>query len=648
MQYRPDVDGIRAVAVVPVVMFHAGIWPFTGGFVGVDVFFVISGYLITSILVGDIQAGNFSIARFYERRIRRIFPALFLMLGLSFIAGWFILLPSYFEDFSEGVFATALFLSNFQFWRESGYFDSAADLKPLLHTWSLAVEEQFYIFFPLLLALFYRHRLSILKAALLVVTVISFALSVYFVRSAPEAAFYLTPMRVWELMAGCLLAVGMVPRFTSNRVAEVSAAVGIALIAIAVFGFTPATPFPGVAALLPVVGTMLLIHSGESSVTTIGRILSTPVLVGIGLISYSLYLFHWPVFVFYRHLVDGGDGELGMRILLIFLSVALAWASWRYVERPFRRRAPTSTKRRVFAVGGVVAVTFLAVGGVGNAMKGWPERYDFRFDPAPVMKAGEREIRKVMEGVRCRVPGEGSTANAHRHCDEMPLRHPAVALIGDSHASHIYPGLIAEFPDVDFRLYGAGGCRVLRNVNTRESKPDCAIVGPFFYDTVLPGQKFDGVILSGRWEMADVEPLAESIEYISRYADDVVVLGPVPRYKVNLPEALAIWKGEYSRKFFDLNEDATVAGIDDALAARLAGSGATYISLYRGLCRDRKCRLFGEGGKSPLQWDKAHLTVAGSHFVASELLVPVLREHPAFAQSPMSALENRHMQDVER
>lgn len=643
MRYRPDIDGIRTLAVVPVVLYHAGFWPFTGGFVGVDVFFVISGYLITNILLGDIREGNFSIGRFYVRRIRRIFPALFLVLFLSAVAAYFILLPSYFEDFSEGVFATTLFASNFQFWRESGYFDNAAELNPLLHTWSLAVEEQFYIFFPVLLAFFYKRSLTLLGSVLVAITVLSFALSVYFVQAAPDAAFFLTPMRVWELMAGCLLAIGMVPRIADGRVAEAVAVAGVAMIAVAVFGFDSTTPFPGAAALLPVLGTMMLIHTGENVATFVGRVLSTRVFVFIGLISYSLYLFHWPIFVFYRHLT-GEDGSLWVRGFLVLLAGFLAWLSWRFFEQPFRQGGLRGTSRQVFAAGGAVAAAFLAFGFLGNVLDGWTFRYDYRFDPVASMRESKEEAARVLAHARCRVVADGRTLVDGAPCDTRADGRKRVLILGDSHASHIYPGLVSEFPDMDFHLYGAGGCRLLVGTNTREDKRECALVGPYVFDVVLPSQHFDAIILSGKWMASDVKPLAVTVEYLKRYVEDITVVGPVPRYKVNLPEALAVWRGSYSARFFELNEERDVEDIDSAIALELEDDGVTYISLYRNLCQARICRTFGDDGTTPIQWDRAHLSISGSAYVARHIMAPVLRDHVAFrkfedARHPAAAVE---------
>src|SRR5207248_6169363 len=297
-KYRPEIDGLRALAILPVVLFHYRAPGFQGGFVGVDVFFVMSGYLITGLVQSEMQCGTFSLAQFYERRVRRIFPGLFAMLAVVSIAAYVLLFPADLVRYAQSLFATALFGANFEFWREAGYFDTFANQKPLLHLWSIAVEEQFYLLFPALLILL-RHAAPRLRiAAVGFVFIASFALGAWGVGAAPVATFYLLPARAWELMLGALLALGAVPAFRTRMASETLAALGLVLIGASMFAFTPATPFPGPAALLPCAGAALVIHAADPQRTFVGRALGVRPLVFIGLISYSLYLWHWPVFVF--------------------------------------------------------------------------------------------------------------------------------------------------------------------------------------------------------------------------------------------------------------------------------------------------------------------------------------------------------------
>lgn len=370
MNYRAEVDGLRAVAVVPVLLFHAGFDAFSGGFVGVDVFFVISGFLITSILIDEIESGTFTIANFYERRARRILPALVLVVAVCSPVAWFMLAPGDLDDYWRSVVAVALFSSNVLFWIESGYFEPEAEMKPLLHTWSLGVEEQFYLLFPPLLWLAWRlgrRRVALLLGA---TTVASFGLASWLVGVDPAAAFYLLPARAWELGIGAVVALRLsaatrsaAPRLIRNW----AAAGGLLLIVVAVVGFDESTPFPGPHALLPTIGTALVLLHGRQD-TWVGFLLATRPLVGIGLISYSTYLWHQPLFALTRH-GTLGEPAWWVFLTLIMLSLAFAYVSWRYVETPFRRRA-FLRRRQVLDVSAAASGGLVALGLVGYLVPG--------------------------------------------------------------------------------------------------------------------------------------------------------------------------------------------------------------------------------------------------------------------------------------
>jgi peptidoglycan/LPS O-acetylase OafA/YrhL len=302
MDYRREIDGLRALAVLPVILFHAGFETFSGGFVGVDVFFVISGYLITTNILAEIEQGKFSVVNFYERRARRILPGLYLVMLVCIPFAWFWLLPSDTRDFSQSLIAVSVFVSNILFWRESGYFGSAAELKPLLHTWSLAVEEQYYVLFPLFLTLFWKLGKVFLLVTLGFVFVISLILAEWGAQNRLSAAFYLLPTRVWELLIGAFAAfyLSQVNRQDFGRLlSEVTGWSGVALITGAVFAFSKATPFPGFYALVPTIGTVGIILFATQR-TTVGKFLGNKLFVGIGLISYGAYLWHQPLFAFAR------------------------------------------------------------------------------------------------------------------------------------------------------------------------------------------------------------------------------------------------------------------------------------------------------------------------------------------------------------
>lgn len=372
MRYRAEIDGLRAVAVIPVIFFHAGFELFSGGFVGVDVFFVISGYLITTIILTELNEQRFSIISFYERRARRILPALFFIMLTCIPFAWIYLTPPDMQSFARSIVAVSTFTSNIQFWREAGYFDSAADLKPLLHTWSLAVEEQYYIFFPLCLMILWRLGRVRMMQVLGVLLVGSLLLAQWASLNRPSAAFYLLPTRGWELLIGSFTAFYLHKRHPQSQPSflfQILGLAGLALIVYAVFRYDAFTPFPGYYALVPTVGTALIILVGSPG-TLVNALLGFRPLVGIGLISYSAYLWHQPIFAFTRHrsLTIPSDE---LMLVLCVLTFPLAYLSWRFVEKPFRRRDQFKRKT-IFAFSCVSAVFFVAFGLSGYLSQGYP------------------------------------------------------------------------------------------------------------------------------------------------------------------------------------------------------------------------------------------------------------------------------------
>ncbi|OGQ25213.1 MAG: hypothetical protein A2138_06185 [Deltaproteobacteria bacterium RBG_16_71_12] len=360
MTYRADIDGLRAIAVLSVLLFHAQVAGTGGGFVGVDVFFVISGFLITGIVSNEIDQGRFSIARFYQRRVLRIFPALFAVVAVTCVAAAVVLLPVAFRDYGQSVVATTLFSSNLLFWRESGYFEGAAHTKPLLHTWSLSVEEQFYLVLPPLLLAIKRFLSGRYASWLLAIAALSLALAVDAVRREPMLAFYLVPHRAWELLLGSLLAVSGRRRIDDPRLRTALALAGLCLILGSVCCYDETTPFPGVAAIPPCLGALLIIATGREGPTFVHRLLQLRPLVVVGEISYSLYLWHWPIIVFVR----SWRPELHRteQALVIVGSLALSYLSWRFVEQPFRTARARAHVRRTFAVAGCVMGAALVLG----------------------------------------------------------------------------------------------------------------------------------------------------------------------------------------------------------------------------------------------------------------------------------------------
>ena len=340
--YRPDIDGLRSIAVLLVLFFHAEIGT-TGGFVGVDVFFVISGYLITGLILREIEAGTFTLGNFWERRIRRILPAALFSVAICLLVGSVVMLPSDFSDLGKSAVAQLMMAANVFFWRDTGYFAGAAETKVLLHHWSLAVEEQFYVFYPCLLILARRLKRKQIATVLILLAITSFFLSLYFISRRPTATFYLLPFRAWELLAGGLLAMLPAPP-KSRKLCELLSVTGLVAILYAAFEYTSSTNFPGTAAILPVLGTCFVILSNTNQLTFAGRLLSLRPVVFVGLISYSLYLWHWPVLAYTRYLMI--DLTWVNKILAVAISFVLAALSWRLIEQPIRRKKSSTESHR--------------------------------------------------------------------------------------------------------------------------------------------------------------------------------------------------------------------------------------------------------------------------------------------------------------
>ncbi len=438
INYRREIDGLRALAVLPVILFHAGFETFSGGFVGVDVFFVISGYLITTIILGELKAGTFSIANFYERRARRILPALFLVMLVCIPFAWLWLLPSDMREFSESLVAVSLFSSNILFWRTSDYFDTGAELKPLLHTWSLSVEEQYYLLFPLFLMVSWRLGMPWILKLSSVAFVASLAVAHWGAQTEPAATFFLLPTRCWELLMGAFsafyLSKAPSPEF-SKRVRELGGWVGVALILYSVFAYSEKIPFPGLYALAPTVGTVLVILFASQQ-TSVGKFVGNQGFVGVGLISYSAYLWHQPLFAFARHrsLTEPGSSWF---LALSVLALVLAYFSWRFVETPFRNKERFD-RTSIFLLGTVASTVFFSIGLLGHVTDGV---YVGRPNIAEAVQLDSRIVAN--RGLNSDCGGNSrDSRNCRTHDD------PEVLVWGDSYAMHLVQGLIASNPGV--------------------------------------------------------------------------------------------------------------------------------------------------------------------------------------------------------
>ncbi|MCC1491378.1 acyltransferase family protein [Cognatishimia sp. F0-27] len=497
LPYRGDIDGLRAIAVLSVVLYHFGA-PLAGGFVGVDIFFVISGFLIGGILWREFdRTGRVRLGAFYLRRFKRLAPAFFAMAFVTTLVGAAILLPFEFREYGKSLIAATVWLSNVLFYRDAGYFDAASEEKPLLHTWSLAVEEQFYILLPLTILLLKRSR-RLLLWALITAWGLSLAASILATPSHPMAAFYLFPFRAWELLSGVLLAIwGFETRRRWHGYAALSW-LGLGLVAVSIL-FIPAGPqFPGVLAILPVLGTVLLIANGTGP-NPVNRLLCHPWAVMIGLLSYSLYLWHWPIYVFGAYLRGGALDPVSAAVL-IALSLALAWLSWRFVETPVRR-ARSLSARRVFVSTGLASAAALMAGAVMFTRDGLPGRFG---PEARVHIAASGDF--LQDFSRCRI-AETAPLDGLEICPIGPDGPPQVLIWGDSHLRALHDGLslAAAEAQVPGLILWRAGCPPLFGVRKTESAAtpsqdlDCTRANLQIRQALSRLDTVETVLLVGRW-----------------------------------------------------------------------------------------------------------------------------------------------------
>lgn len=508
--YRPEIDGLRAIAVVPIVLFHAGVDWLSGGYVGVDIFFVISGYLIGSIILGDLQRGRFSFRDFYLRRTRRILPALLFMVVVTLGSGYFVLLPDEWVELALSAAAALFFVPNINFWQaSSNYFGLDVATQPLLHTWSLGVEEQFYLLVPALLFLLYRQRQSaVLVPCLVLLCAGSFWVNLHWMDIDSKFSFYMLPARAWQLFAGVLLAWWLPRHVPGPRTGVSLTVVGLALCIMPMVLLGEHSPFPGVNALYPVIGTVLIIlGTAATPGRAVARLLAARPLVGVGRISYSLYLWHWPVVVYLGLLRPGQSNTL----LTLAISLVLASASYRYVEERYRRPPAGDiavSRRRRRELQGVIATCLCACVLVWLA-GGFPQRvpeaaWRVAGSTATGEDYGECEVLAgdvSLEAMRCRLGTPG-----------VPV---TVALWGDSHANALAPGLDTALHQLGRAgyLYFGSGCRPLLDVS-RPSRNRCRRFNAAVVDAIAGDSTLDTVYLAGYWRVSLLGQSYDNANYL--------------------------------------------------------------------------------------------------------------------------------------
>jgi hypothetical protein len=674
-KYRADIDGLRAIAIISVVGFHAFPNWVTGGFIGVDIFFVISGYLISTIIFGSLAHNSFSFVEFYSRRIKRIFPALLLVLISSFAVGWFVLLSDEYKQLGKHIAGGAGFVSNFMFWSESGYFDNAAETKPLLHIWSLGVEEQYYIIWPPLLWFAWKLRFNLLTITI-VVAAISFALNVAKVNGGDAvAAFYSPQTRFWELLVGSALAyitlhkqnilpksklmpdtwLGQIqkiqaPEANGKTMRNVQSVFGAVLIAIGVLIITRERTFPGWWAVLPTVGTVLIILAGKQAWLN-RAVLSNRVLVWFGLISYPVYLWHWPLLSFAR-IVESETPSSDIRIAAVLISIALAWLTYRLIEKPIRFGSHSKVKTII------LLVLMVAIGCVGYncyKMDGFGFRLNERQEYSNYFENNHNEFRygkkvgllekyrfecnffdmeKYMKGQETQVPRDGISKNCFERSGAYSN---ALFVWGDSHAQHLYFGLKNNLPP-SWQILQVASTNCAPDVNVKEpsSTDQCAQSNWFALETIKETKP--NVVIVAQNSGHNIKSFNEIAEKLkSAGINKIIFAGPTPHWTSDLPKIILkqLWKNTPRRTFKGINLNVFIN--NSVLQKNFKQSDTViYANLIDFFCNNDGCLTYiGDDKKTGITaWDYGHLSPVASDYLAKNLLVNLIVGNEVKTQQP--------------
>lgn len=632
MQYRPEIDGMRAIAVASVILAHAGFSFFKGGFVGVDVFFVISGYLITSIMLSEWNDGKFSMISFYERRARRILPALFCVFIACIPFAWVLMVPSQFTDFSRSIAAAAIFISNVHFWEKTGYFDPDADLQPLLHTWSLAVEEQYYLLFPVVFMLTMKVSRRFLVIVITIFIIISSLLSNWGAQNYPAQNFFFTFSRFWEIFLGAFCA--LVPVKVRKPFDEILPAIGLVMIAISIFTYTASTPFPSYFTFLPVIGSALVLWcSTPDTVTT--RILSNRGFVGLGLISYSAYLWHQPIFAFAR-LHNIAEPPAYIFSLLIGLIIGLSYITWKYVEQPFRNKGFIS--RQKVLLGSIIGILiFFSLGLASYEMKfilnKFTKEEQVLLNYALDYKYNSPERKFQARTSTCMGMPEGYENLVSDICVNSESK-GNVLIWGDSHSQSLAPGFMHKGLNVS--LIMAAGCPPMPNIHFRRM--------PYCYGTNKAAMEYvkdtkpEFIIMHANWYShyqgkraiyntteKFYQGLIRTIGSIREASPEskIIIISGVPQWGIGLPEYMV-------RLGNDVNSELYLSSVlypalqdlNDGFTKRLPQDNVTVVDPLEYMCEEGRCLATVEyDGKIYLSaWDYGHITEAAAVFLADKIL----------------------------
>jgi peptidoglycan/LPS O-acetylase OafA/YrhL len=620
MNYRREIDGLRALAVIPVILFHAGFQTFSGGFSGVDVFFVISGYLITSIILTEQQAGTFTLLNFYERRARRILPALFVVLLACLPFAWFGLYRNDLDQFSASLVSVTTFISNFYFWRSSSYFDTASELKPLLHTWSLAVEEQYYLLFPVFLMLVRKAGTRWIVSLLAAVAISSLCLAQWASSNTPSLNFYLLPTRFWELLTGGFIAYYFCWRPQAEHgkaVSQFGSALGLALIVYSMLAFDIRTPFPSFYTLAPTLGASLIILFATHE-TLVGKVLGSKWAVGMGLVSYSAYLWHHPLFAFVRY-ENVDEPPHWLMAILSVIAIALAYFSWKYIETPFRKKR---FSRRTIFISSLAGLLFFAFS--GYALPRLKTTYPLTVEEQKIYAymsydfAGE--TRRNICFLDSATQGPSSFPD---ECNKIDTKMPTLLLWGDSHAAALSVGLRSLHGNVI--QYTADSCPPIVGRDFVTARY-CSAINHFVLDEIARIKPND-VVMDAYWYAYGnrISLLSSTLEAVHNASPSsrITLVGNVPVWPGSLPLLMLKHRIPFENPIYvRLSSYQNLKSLDAKLQALTEIKGAHFVSALEVFCKDELCQAttLEDGALALTTFDYAHLTKAASRQLARHLM----------------------------
>lgn len=619
--YRSDIDGLRAIAILCVVIFHLSPTTLDGGFIGVDVFFVISGYLITHQIRAGVESGTFSFKDFYAKRIRRLYPGLIAVVAVTLVAAYVLLLPTELEKIAKSALSASLYSANIYSYYTVDYF-SHDEIRPLLHTWSLSVEEQFYLFFPICLVTLLHRSRKVAGAAIAFLALCSLGYAEYTVERDASLAFYSGLSRFWEFAAGALLTF-LGPAKASAPVHAGGALCGLVLIFASAVWMSEASPVPGLIMLAPVLGAVLLLRVGETS-NPVSAALSAPPFVYLGKISYALYLVHWPLIVFAKTLYQLSLPRW-MEGALLALSILLADLLSRLVERPLRGISVPRRRQWIFATGAGSTVMIALVGVSVLYTDGFASRYPA--DARRMISYLDYDAKSAFRAGTCLINAEADREDDEfdeASCVNLDDRVPEVLLIGDSYAAQYRDALSRKFPGLEVGQITATGCRPLLDAQGADR---CVSLMRRAFADIIPHHRFAAIIVSGRWQSDELPALVSTVRYLMEHSPKVYVFGPMVEYTQPLPRLLALQNldmidGDVDRNLLHSSRELERARRLDDHMSRIFASyvpKATYVSVLEQLCTEASCTTVTPKGV-PTQFDYGHLTGAGATLVLDRLL----------------------------